>query len=379
MTRSTVSPWWTPLEWHRRRRGQGVPTVTLLVGDADVAEWLWSSWQSASGARSRTIAVPAAREPNDTSRNAPARARILEEWLSGELVREALRQRFVSRAAARQHTSPEELRARISARSPGELAEFAEREALTLEIPAPIVAGIFQQASLAELVNQDFKHLAPIARLLGGALPPLLVQGSGAPREQLADTCAALVELVESATAAELALALGPDEYQALTANVPERISALLREGMLKIQPQPERAEAAQPESAPAATNHDIFYHPPDFARSQSERLLYRQLERRPRTQGRFALNCRLRELFGASPVEIDLVCESLRIAVEVDGYHHFRDSDAYRRDRRKDQLLQELGYVVVRVLATDVTEDIDYVLECIDKAVQHREQGGSA
>jgi very-short-patch-repair endonuclease len=374
MTRSSVSPWWTPLEWHRRRRGQGVPTVTLLVGDADVAEWLWSSWQSASGARSRTTAAAAAPAAKAT----PARARILEEWLSGEFVREALRRKFLSRAAARHHTTPEELRARIAARSPGELLPFVEREALTIEIPAPIVAGIFQDHRLPELVDREFSHLQPIARLLGGALPPLLVLGGGAAREILAETGAALAEIVEAAPSAELALALGPDDFAALGASVSDRVLALLREGVLTIQPKAERPEAPEPEPEMGATSRDIFYHPSDFARSQSERLLYRQLERRPATQGLFALNCRLRELFGASPVEIDLVCESLRIAVEVDGYHHFQDSDAYRRDRRKDQLLQELGYVVVRVLATDVTNDIDYVLERIDQAVHHRERDGS-
>jgi very-short-patch-repair endonuclease len=352
-----------------------VPTVTLLVGDADVAEWLWSSWQSASGARSRTTAAA----PASAAKPASARTRILEEWLSGEFVRETLRQKFLSRAAARQHTTPEELRARIAARSPGELLPFIEREALAVEIPSPVVAGIFQDHRLPELVDREFSHLLPIARLLGGALPPLLVQGGGAAREVLAETGAVLAEIVEATPSAELALALGADDFEALGASVPDRVLALLREGVLKIQPKPDGPEALESERTTSATPHDIFYHPSDFARSQSERLLYRQLERRPNTQGRFALNCRLRELFGASPLEIDLVCESLRIAVEVDGYHHFQDSDAYRRDRRKDQLLQELGYVVVRVLATDVADDIDYVLERIDQAVHHRERDGSA
>ena len=42
-------------------------------------------------------------------------------------------------------------------------------------------------------------------------------------------------------------------------------------------------------------------------------------------------------------------------LAVEIDGYYHFQDADAYRRDRRKDLELQKRGFLVVRVLAEDV------------------------
>jgi len=42
-------------------------------------------------------------------------------------------------------------------------------------------------------------------------------------------------------------------------------------------------------------------------------------------------------------------------LAVELDGAQHLADRDAYRRDRRKDQVLQENGYFVLRFLAEDV------------------------
>jgi very-short-patch-repair endonuclease len=58
---------------------------------------------------------------------------------------------------------------------------------------------------------------------------------------------------------------------------------------------------------------------------------------------------------------------------VEVDGYHHFRDVSAYRRDRDKDVVLQQIGYTVLRVLASDVEQELSYVLEKIDAAVEHR------
>ena len=79
-----------------------------------------------------------------------------------------------------------------------------------------------------------------------------------------------------------------------------------------------------------------------------------------PRTGGRFTLNAKLGFCFGGGAAEIDLCAESLRLAVEVDGYHHFTDPDAYRRDRRKDWELQRHGYVVLRVLAADVVERME-------------------
>ncbi|HLV67935.1 MAG TPA: DUF559 domain-containing protein, partial [Polyangiaceae bacterium] len=84
-------------------------------------------------------------------------------------------------------------------------------------------------------------------------------------------------------------------------------------------------------------------------------------------------LNQKLALRFESGAAEVDLSCEALGIAVEVDGYRHFQDEVAYRRDRRKDLLLQEAGYWVVRVLASDVTAELDSVLALIDRAVEHR------
>lgn len=44
----------------------------------------------------------------------------------------------------------------------------------------------------------------------------------------------------------------------------------------------------------------------------------------------------------------------------------HLSDPVAYRRDRRKDQLLQQNGYFVLRFLDKDVGEDLDTVLDAI-------------
>jgi very-short-patch-repair endonuclease len=69
----------------------------------------------------------------------------------------------------------------------------------------------------------------------------------------------------------------------------------------------------------------------------------------------------------------VDLLCDDARVAVELDGAQHLSDPAAYRRDRRKDQLLQENGYPVLRFLAEDVGKELDVVLDRILRAVHHR------
>ena len=109
-------------------------------------------------------------------------------------------------------------------------------------------------------------------------------------------------------------------------------------------------------------------------ARSAAEAFLFQRLETLPETHGRFTLNEKLPIAFGKSPfLESDLLCASLRIAVEIDGAQHLADADAYRRDRRKDMLLQEGGYFVMRFLYDDVLADLPYVLESILWEVRRR------
>ena len=59
---------------------------------------------------------------------------------------------------------------------------------------------------------------------------------------------------------------------------------------------------------------------------------------------------------------------------MEIDGGQHLGDAEAYRRDRRKDQLLQEHGYFVLRFLAEDVGKRLDIVLDAILRTLAHRD-----
>jgi len=70
--------------------------------------------------------------------------------------------------------------------------------------------------------------------------------------------------------------------------------------------------------------------------------------------------------------MEVDLLCASARLAIELDGGQHLGNVEAYRRDRRKDVLLQGNGYIVLRFLAEDVGKRLDEVLDAILRALSH-------
>jgi len=111
----------------------------------------------------------------------------------------------------------------------------------------------------------------------------------------------------------------------------------------------------------------------PGQARSAAERFLFKFLDGLPKTKGLFTLNGKLEIPFGPnSTMEVDLLCTTRKIAIEVDGKLHFAAPENYRRDRRKDYLLQKHGYTVLRFLAEDVLERIDDVMNVIDDCVEH-------
>ncbi len=111
-------------------------------------------------------------------------------------------------------------------------------------------------------------------------------------------------------------------------------------------------------------------------ARSASEAFLFHRLESLPETAGLFRLNAKLPIPFdGWSEMEIDLFCAGHKLAIEIDGPQHLSDPAAYRRDRRKDALLQENGCHVLRFLAEDLGKHLDATLDAILRAITHLER----
>ena len=129
-----------------------------------------------------------------------------------------------------------------------------------------------------------------------------------------------------------------------------------------------------------------LFVHatrppPPDAegsarARSASEAFLHRRLETHPQLSGLFQLNVPLPIPFNDhSEMEVDFLCAPARLVIELDGLQHLNDPATYRRDRRKDALLQRHGYLILRFLTDDLGKNLDHVLDQILRALAHKQR----
>lgn len=176
----------------------------------------------------------------------------------------------------------------------------------------------------------------------------------------------AIREAVAQATSAPsepVAVVARPATIAAWRAGRTDRLAAMVDEGFVEVAPRPRartRGNAAKP-----LANLD--------ARSAAEAALFEALEATPATRGRFALNESLSVRFGSRAAEVDLLSRGDRIAIEIDGIHHFEDPDRYRRDRAKDLLLQMQGLLVIRLLAEDVLRDPREGVQTVCRALAYR------
>jgi hypothetical protein len=241
------------------------------------------------------------------------------------------------------------------------------------------------------------------------ALSLLLVQPDSADKaaDWINTASRPLIQITTVMPCLPVALAVDQSDLESfLNSGSDSRVSAMLREGVVHlrspsegdIQTQPHPSSDSKqrvvedsmprpvmngctgalfttPELSPAETAI-----PPrtlaedDAARSAAERLLFARLESLPETAGLFRLNDKLAAPFGPwQEMEVDLLCRQHRIAIEIDGYYHFQDPEAYRRDRRKDLLLQQLGFIVIRQLADDVVTRVDAILDTILTTISHQ------
>jgi very-short-patch-repair endonuclease len=149
-----------------------------------------------------------------------------------------------------------------------------------------------------------------------------------------------------------VALAAEPAVLGAWLAARDDRLAAVVNEGLIIL---PGGHRRATGPAAARSSGKALFARK---ARSLAELTLFEALEATPATAGRFELNGLLSVAFGGRAAEIDLLSRQDEIAIEVDGFHHFTDPAGYRRDRRKEVVLQGHGYAVLRFLATDILDD---------------------
>ncbi|MBN8469062.1 DUF559 domain-containing protein [Corallococcus exiguus] len=383
------------LDRQARRRAEGIATLSVLEGPEALGGTLWSRWAARHGL---TVVEVSGEDPHEAALGW-ARALAATRDLGADA--EALAT-FSLTAANPRHTP----------RFQGKTAH--ERRVLLEALPPPAMLTDATWALCRELVIgreavepgtlPDAVRTA-LARNLGAGLRALhaLVPPGKAPVVRMAVGEAPshrglqVAGVLSSAVPAlAVACVVSSEALGAFLAGGETRLKALVRDGVLEVPAEPsetasavttlrtlERAGAPEKQRVSAAevalaVLTGAGEAGADRARSKAEAYLRDRLEEHRSTAGRFELNARLHPEDKRS-WEVDLLCRSLRIAVEIDGYHHFQDPERFRRDRRKDLDLQREGYWVYRLLATDVLSQLEHILHTLDTLIEARgrEPGG--
>jgi very-short-patch-repair endonuclease len=341
------------LEQHARRRAAGQPVPAVLVGSAVVEAWVLGA---KGGKVVRLVAA-------DAESAAVA-------YLADPHVLARLRTRVEARVVAARGTAGIRM-------APMERTAFEREVATAVSADVLLDVGDVDAHLLVRHVldgrpasSDALRPFAAALRVLAEDAPPILLELEPA---RLDIALRVAIALVEASPLAPIAVATTPEAWGTwLAAPGREHAKAMARPYAIELaQRQPvaspalDRARRLIETARRSGTAEDD-----DAARSAAERALYEALEADERSRGLFALNGTLTVVFGSRPLEIDLSCRTLRLAVEVDGFFHFRDAGAYRRDRRKDFVLQREGYFVVRVLAEDVADRLDEVVSTIHEAI---------
>lgn len=335
------------LERIEQRRAAGAPTVVCFSGDVERAWEAWDAFERASNRRALRVGFGGG--------------------LSFQLV-ESCRERWLEDAAAfvegRSSRAPSDVAATLRFGSPRDVERMLET-ALGAEPDA--VARVVRAVLLGH--SSPFAGLDPddALEVIGAFVREVPSPFVEVPLDGLRS----VARLAEAHPWLRLAVAL-PFAASRLDQLPSRRYVSILREGLVVIDEAPTRAPPPIPELVQDLRRELATANDDDEARSAAERCLFEILEACEETRGAFELNGTIEAWFGPRRAEIDLLARALRVAVEVDGYYHFRDAGAYRRDRRKDALLQREGFLVVRVLATDVAERTDEVMDAVLTAVRH-------
>ena len=406
------------LDRHQSRRDSGLPTVSVLSGPAGHSLRAAQLWARGRG---RSIVEVVNLRPDA----------MADAWADRLAAEVDLRRLVVSRLAYRLAEDVDDLGRRIARMGPVELGVFLDAALLDpdgrgieatcrwiLEATAggkdlggPGLAGRLGVSLPAFAGLEPFERaLVALGALIPTGSGPVILAGRG-PGEAIAsarfeDAARSVACLVLAQPGLTAILAADPNALGIYLRQAPEsRAKALIRSGIVAApgldgEEIGRRLAVAIPESTPSRDGTirrlaedgasprlvDLFLDlalaasepegpaAVDRARSAAERFLFERLESLPATAGMFELNATLDIPFGQRPVmEVDLASRALGLAIEVDGYYHFQDEDSYRRDRRKDYLLQARGYLVVRILAEDVVRRLEDVLDQILEAVTLR------
>jgi very-short-patch-repair endonuclease len=383
------------LDRHTTRRTRSIPTVSVLVGPIGAGARTWRRWAAGTG---RCVVV------------AKGNHFPYAQWIGYVAEQIDLPVAAIHFLARRAGRDPNEFLAawRVKTR--------ADRERLWSDLPpeedddllrvmaALAVEPVSPGTIVSTLTKLRERIVAMVVRLAPSAAWPsvLFVAGTAGELSFLTPEAASWALRVPSVPIAVAVPSMAWAEY--LAAAPDSRAKALLCEGEITVPVLDAKtveqtlteagagpsaaavltangADGALVESAVALIRATAVA--PDSktednrARSAAEQFLFEFLESIPQTAARFELNATLTFRFGPYLAEVDLLCREPPIALEIDGYFHFRDAAHYRRDRAKDWELQRRGYLVLRFLAEDVIPQLEAIRDRVLDAMARTPPGG--
>lgn len=90
------------------------------------------------------------------------------------------------------------------------------------------------------------------------------------------------------------------------------------------------------------------------------------------RVKQRGVLGYKFRRQHSVGRYILDLYCPKLKLAVELDGSHHFEPENR-ANDRGRDRWLEAVGIAVIRYTNDDVVRNLDGVMEDLGQRVKRR------
>jgi very-short-patch-repair endonuclease len=87
------------------------------------------------------------------------------------------------------------------------------------------------------------------------------------------------------------------------------------------------------------------------------------------RLKGRQLLGCKFRRQYGVGSFVIDFFSVEIKLGIELDGDSHFQPG-APEYDRKRQQFIESFGIRIVRISNTEVYDNLDGVLEMIEREV---------
>jgi len=79
---------------------------------------------------------------------------------------------------------------------------------------------------------------------------------------------------------------------------------------------------------------------------------------------------CKFKRQYSVGRFVIDFFCPELKLAVEIDGDTHYKESEQ-EKDRHRQQYLEKLGIKFLRFTNQDINENLNGVVERIREYIQ--------